>query len=293
MTIRLGINPIGWSNDDLRDLGGATPLERCLFEARAAGFAGIELGHKFPREAETLRAVLARHSLALVSGWYSARLLEREADVEMAAMRPHLELIRALGCEVLVLAETSNAIHSDQIIPLSQRPVLPDAGWQVFTRRLTTLANAVRAEGLTIAYHHHMGTVVQTEPEIDRLMAETGDTVALLVDTGHATFAGADPVRLARRYRGRVRHVHCKDIRSDVMARCLDADKSFLDSVIEGVFTVPGDGSVDFAAVLSELAGYDGWLVVEAEQDPEKANPLTYAQMGYAGLAKAASAVFG
>jgi inosose dehydratase/3D-(3,5/4)-trihydroxycyclohexane-1,2-dione acylhydrolase (decyclizing) len=292
MTIRLGINPIGWSNDDLRELGGATPLETCLAEARSAGFVGIELGHKFPRDAVTLRDVLARHDLALASGWYSARLLERDAEAEMAAMRPHLDLLRALGCEVLILAETSNAIHSDRTIPLSKRPLLPDADWPVFTRRLTALADAARAAGLTIAYHHHMGTIVQTEPEIDRLMAETGEAVALLLDTGHATYAGADPVRIARRYRNRIRHVHCKDIRPHVMARCLDADKSFLDSVIDGVFTVPGDGCVDFAAVLSELPGYEGWLVVEAEQDPEKANPFTYARMGFANLARSAAAAF-
>ena len=287
MTIRLGTNPIAWSNDDLRQLGGATPLETCLAEARAAGFEGIELGHKFPREPGALRAVLARHDLDLVSGWYSSSLLVRDATAEMAAMRPHLELLRALGCEVLILAETSNAIHGDRSAPLSRRPVLAEAGWPAFARRLSELAEAVRGEGLTIAYHHHMGTIVQTGEEIDRLMAMTGDSLGLLLDTGHATFAGADPVALARHHRRRVRHVHCKDIRPDTMARQAAADSSFLDAVIAGVFTVPGDGGVDFPAVLGELPGYSGWLVVEAEQDPARAEPLAYARLGHANLAKA------
>ena len=288
MTVRLGTNPIAWSNDDLRELGGETPLDTCLAEARLAGCTGIELGHKFPREPKALRAVLARHDLALVSGWYSSRLLERDAAAELSAMRPHLDLLRALGCDVLILAETSNAIHGDRAVPLSRRPVLAEADWTRFARRLTDLADATHAEGLTIAYHHHMGTIVQSEAEIDRLMALTGKNVSLLLDTGHATFAGADALALARRHRDRIGHVHCKDARPGVMAACQEADRSFLDSVIAGVFTVPGDGCVDFEAVLTELPQYSGWLVVEAEQDPARAPPLTFARIGYANLSKAA-----
>ena len=288
MTVRLGTNPIAWSNDDRRELGGATPLETCLAEARAAGFEGIELGHKFPREAALLRPVLDRHGLTLVSGWYSSHLLTRDAAAEFAAMQPHLDLLKAMGCDVLILAETSNAIHGDRTVPLPQRPVLDDAGWALLAPRLTDLARMVRAEGLSIAYHHHMGTVVQTGAEIDRLMTETGPALTLLLDTGHATFAGADPIALARQHRGRITHVHCKDVRPDVMRRC--AGGSFLDAVVAGVFTVPGDGSVDFRAVLSQLRGYQGWLVVEAEQDPDRAHPLTYARLGHANLEQAARA---
>jgi inosose dehydratase/3D-(3,5/4)-trihydroxycyclohexane-1,2-dione acylhydrolase (decyclizing) len=174
---------------------------------------------------------------------------------------------------------------------LSSRPVLADREWPQFAARLTELADAVAREGLSIAYHHHMGTVVQTEAEIDRLMAMSGPSLTLLLDTGHATFAGADPIALARRYRDRITHVHCKDIRRDVMAAALRDDQSFLDGVVDGVFTVPGDGMVDFPAVFAELPGYSGWLVVEAEQDPVKANPLTYARLGHdnlAGFAKGA-----
>jgi inosose dehydratase len=285
MTVRLGTNPIGWSNDDLRELGRETPLETCLAEARSAGFAGIELGHKFPREAALLRPVLDRHGLALVSGWYSADLLTRETGAEFAAMQPHLALLRAMGCSVLILADTGRAIHGDRSAALSQRLVLTDAAWAVFADRLTALADRVAREGLAIAYHHHMGTVVQSEAEIDRLMAMTGAGLGLLLDTGHAAFAGADPVGLARRHRARIAHVHCKDVRQAVMAQAIRDDWSFLDSVVAGVFTVPGDGAVDFPAVLAEFSTYDGWLVVEAEQDPVKADPLTYARLGHANLA--------
>ena len=284
MTVRLGTNPIAWSNDDLRELGGATPLDTCLAEAKMAGYAGIELGHKFPRKEAALRPILERHGLALVSGWYSSDLLLRDAAAELQAMRGHLDLLKAMGCGVLILAETSNAIHGDRAVPLSRRPVLPDEDWKQFGRRLTELAEAVAEEGLDVAYHHHMGTVVQSEADIDRLMSSTGRALKLLLDTGHATFAGVDPVALARRYRARVAHVHCKDVRRDVMAVSQRLDRSFLDAVVAGVFTVPGDGMVDFPAVLTALPGYAGWLVVEAEQDPERAHPLTYARLGRENL---------
>ncbi len=289
MSVRLGTNPIGWSNDDLRELGGETPLETCLAEARLAGFDGIELGHKFPRDALTLRPILDRHGLALVSGWYSCALLERDAAAELAAMSAHMTLLRDMGCTVLILAETSNAIHGDRATPLSRRPVLDEQRWPVFARRLNDLADVAAASGLTVSYHHHMGTIVQSEADIDRLMDLTGPSLTLLLDTGHATFAGADPVALARRYRDRITHVHCKDVRSAVLAEVRHADRSFLDSVVDGVFTVPGDGMVDFAGVLAELPGYAGWLVVEAEQDPVKANPLTYARLGHRELARCAT----
>lgn len=285
MPVRIGTNPIAWSNDDLRDLGGATPLDTCLAEAKLAGYAGIELGHKFPREPVALKAALAPHGLALVSGWYSSELLVRSAADEIRAIRPHLDLLKAMGSNVLIFAETSNAIHGDQSVPLSRRPVLPSDRWAEFGRRMTEVGDAVAAEGLALVYHHHMGTVVQSEPDIDALMQATGPSVRLLLDTGHATFAGADPVALARRYRGRIGHVHCKDLRPGVMAEAKAKDSSFLDAVVAGVFTVPGDGSVDFPKVLAELPGYSGWVVVEAEQDPEKANPLEYARLGYRNLA--------
>lgn len=285
MAVKLGINPIGWSNDDLRELGGDTPLETCLAETRLAGYDGIELGHKFPRVASELRPIMARHGLALVSGWYSGELLRRDAKAEIAAMQPHLTLLQAMGSSVLIFAECSNTVHGTPGIPLADRPILPADGWTQFGARLTDVAKAVADAGLDLVYHHHMGTVVQTGEEVDRLMDATGPAVKLLLDTGHATFGGADPVALARAYRERIAHFHAKDIRRDVMAEVWAKRWSFLDGVVAGVFTVPGDGMVDFPAVLAELPGYDRWLVVEAEQDPLKANPLKYARMGRDNLA--------
>jgi inosose dehydratase len=288
MTVRLGTNPIGWSNDDMRELGAATSLETCLTEARQAGFEGIELGHKFPRDATELGPILERHELALVSGWYSANLLQRDAAEELNAMRPHMALLRKLGCTVLILAETSNAIHGDRSAPLSDRPILADSAWPQFAERLSAVADVAAIEGLSIAYHHHMGTIVQTEPEIDRLMDTTSPALKLLLDTGHAMFAGADPAELARRHRLRIAHVHCKDVRPEVLQSAHRYNMSFLDAVVAGVFTVPGDGVVSFQALLGALSGYDGWLVVEAEQDPAQAHPLTYARLGFVNLTRLA-----
>lgn len=286
MAIRLGVNPIGWSNDDLRELGGETPLETCLAEAKQAGFAGVELGHKFPREPPALKAALAPFGLACVSGWYSAALLERDAAAELAALRSHLDLLKAMGSTVLVFAETSNAIHGDVRRPLSARPVLESNRWAQFGRRLTEVAEATLSEGVRLVYHHHMGTVVQSEADIDALMTHTGPAVHLLLDTGHATWGGTDPAALAARYRARIGHVHAKDVRRAVMERARAEDWSFLHSVVEGVYTVPGDGMIDYPAVFRALPDYEGWVVIEAEQDPAKANPLTYAKMGRANLGR-------
>lgn len=278
--IRIGANPIGWSNDDMVELGGHIPLEQCLAEAKAAGFDGMELGNKFPREAGKLKPVLAAHGLALVSGWYSTFLIERDADAEFAAAQAHAALLKDMGCEVLIAAECTRTVHGDKKKPLSRRPVMTEGEWVRLTSRLTEFAEKLRALGLTLVYHHHMGTVVQSGTEIDRLMAETGPAVKLLLDTGHAVWGGADPATLASRYRDRIAHVHTKDVREAVMARAVHDDWSFLESVVEGVYTVPGDGMIDFVAVLRELKAYSGWVVVEAEQDPEKASPARYAKLG-------------
>jgi inosose dehydratase len=291
MPVRLGISPIGWSNDDLPELGGDTALETCLAEARLAGFQGIELGNKFPRDPAVLRPILERHGLSLISGWYSGRLLDRSVTEELAVIEVHRALLVAMGCAVLVYAETSRSIAGDRCRPLSGRPRLGDGGWRDFGGRLTDLAQRLSRRGIRLVYHHHIGSVVASEAEIDRLMAATGDSVALLLDTGHLAFAGVDPAVLARRYGHRIAHVHCKDVRRDVLAGVRAGDASFLAAVLDGVFTVPGDGCIDFGAVLAALAAadYRGWLVVEAEQDPAKAPPLAYARLGFAHLSAAAA----
>jgi inosose dehydratase len=283
--IRIGANPIGWSNDDMPEIGGDIPLETCLKEAKAAGFVGMELGNKFPRRAAELRPILERHGHALIGGWYSTELLTRSAKEELKAAHDHAVLLRDMGCSVFIAAETSNAIHSNRKAPLSARPVLDRKAWKKFGERFTKLATVMRETyGLQLVYHHHMGTCVQTEADIDRFMNATGEGVHLLLDTGHATWAGADPARLARHYRGRISHVHCKDVREEVMWRSNQEDWSFLDSVLEGVYTVPGDGLIDYVRVLKELPGYSGWVVVEAEQDPKRAKPSKYAKLGHKNL---------
>jgi len=292
MSVSLGINPITWTNDDMPELGGDTPLDVCLSEARTAGFAGIELGGKFPRTVDALRPILDGHGLQLVSGWYSARLCERSADEEIAAVADHLELLAGMGCTVMVFAEGHNSTDGNADAPLSARPLLADAEWTRFCERLNAVARHLRDRRVQMAFHHHMGTVIQTEAEIDRLMASTSEDVGLLLDTGHLAFAGGDPVGVARRHAARVVHVHCKDVRPATLADAIRRDRSFLASVLDGIFTVPGDGAIDYQAVLEPVcaAGYAGWLVVEAEQDPAKAHPLTYARLGFRNLKQAAEA---
>jgi inosose dehydratase len=284
MAVRLGINPITWSNDDMPELGGDIPLAVCLDETRAAGFAGTELGGKFPRQAAALRPLLEARGLALVSGWHGGQALLRTPDEEWTAALPHLTLLRDMGCHVVVYADTSRRDPGDIFRPLSTRPVLAEADWPEYGRRLTALAARMAAFGVRMAFHHHMGTIVQSAADIDRLMAHTGPEVGLLFDSGHCLFAGADPAAVLARHRARVVHVHCKDVRRAVLDQALAADLSFMAAILRGVFTVPGDGCIRFPTLLAELRGYDGWLVVEAEQDPRIADPLTYARMGHDNL---------
>ena len=283
MTVELGINPITWSNDDMPELGGDIPLETCLAETHAAGYSGTELGGKFPRTSDVLGPILAGHHLKLVSGWFDGRISERGVAEEFAAIEPHLTLLRDLGCRFVVYADTSGRRGFP---PISQRPVLADGDWPAYGRKVTALAERMAAFGVRMAFHHHMGTIVESEADIDRLMANTGEAAGLLFDTGHCLFAGGDPAAVLQRYVARVVHVHCKDVRRAVMDRAVAEDMNFLQAIMEGVFTVPGDGCIAFAPLLRRLheAGYAGWLVVEAEQDPRKAHPLTYARMGYRSL---------
>lgn len=286
MSLRIGINPITWSNDDLQYIGGDISLRTCLQQAAQAGYQGVELGHKFPREAAELKPLLAAHELALVSGWYSGHLLVQDAGQEAKAMEAHASLLRAMGCDVLIFAEVTACIHSESAVRLSQRPRLRAGQWREFGQRLSKLSAMAADQGLKLCYHHHMGTVVQSAEDIDALMSETTDDLYLLLDTGHAVFAGADPLSLVKTYASRIGHLHCKDIRANVLAACQNRDSSFLDAVLDGAFTVPGDGCVDYGPVFAALAsaGYSGWAVVEAEQDPSVAPPMMFARKGYQHL---------
>ena len=286
MTIRFGVSPIAWINDDMPELGGGTPLESVLRDIQDVGFAGVELGGKFPRDPETLRGLLSRFGLVLVGGWYSSNLLIRDADAEIEALRGHLELLQAMGSNVFIIAETSNAIHGDRAQPLNQSPVLGAEEWKSFGDRLTKVADFIQGEGLKLAYHHHLGTVVETEEGLDSFLGCTGDNVGLTLDTGHAALGGIDAVAVIERVPQRIAHVHCKDVRRNLFETILNGGSSFLDGVLQGMFTVPGDGDLDFQPLFDALSrmNYSGWVIVEAEQDPAIANPRAFAKIGLGTL---------
>lgn len=286
--ILYGTNPIAWSNDDDRTLGAHITLDQCLDEAAKIGFDGIEKGHKFPQEAAALKAVLEPRGLRYVSGWHSLNLLVNSVEEEKAAMQPALDLLKAMGSKVIIVCETSNAIHGDNDKPLEERPILEDARWETFGLGVEALAEYAATQGITLVYHHHMGTIVETEDEIDRLMRFTGPYTRLLLDTGHCLFGRGNPERVAKKHMARVGHIHAKNIRRDIAHDVRDQSLSFLEGVRRGVFTVPGDkeGSVDFVPVLKIAAeyGYQGWLVIEAEQDPDVRNPFEYQSLGLKSL---------
>jgi len=292
MKVRFGVAPIAWTNSDLPQLGGETSLETCLAQTREAGFTGTETGVKFPMDAKLLAPLLDRFGLALVSGWFSGELLDRSVAEEEARIEAQLATFRTLGAPVLVYAETTGSIQSRFDTPLSLRPRIADEQFHSYGSKLTELAEWMAERGVALTYHHHMGTIVESQREIDLLVRNTGPAVGLLIDTGHLTYAGADVLAVTRRHARRINHIHCKDVRPEVLKRVRQRDNSFLSAVLEGVFTVPGDGFIDyyaFARVLADI-GYAGWVVVEAEQDPAKAPPLEYSRMGLRHLSAAFSA---
>lgn len=286
--IRYGTNPIAWSNDDDRTLGQHIPLAQCLDEAAEIGFDGIEKGHKFPTTPDGIRQELGARGLQYVSGWHSLNVLTNTVEAEIAAMQPSLDLLKAVGSKVIITCETSNAIHGADGIALADKPVLPQEDWAAFGAGVERLAAHAAAQGVTLVYHHHMGTVVETPSEIDRFMAHTGPATKLLLDTGHCYMGGGDPAAIARAHMDRVAHIHAKNVRPAILAQVRSENLSFLEAVRRGVFTVPGDpeGVVDFLPILKLAAasGYQGWLVIEAEQDPAVRNPHRYQTLGLKAL---------
>lgn len=292
MSIRFGVSPIAWANDDMPELGGDTPLDSILRDIQELGFDGVELGGKFPREANALKATLAPFKLDLVGGWYSGSLLVQDADAEIAALQPHLNLLKALGSNVFVFAETSNAVHSNRAVPLEGTPRLKSGEWAQFGKRMSDVAEYVAGQGLKFAYHHHLGTVVENQGDMDAFIAATSPSVGFTLDTGHAALGGVKSLDVIAKHPERIAHVHCKDVRGPVHAEARRSGKSFLDGVLAGMFTVPGDGGIDFAAVMQALKrmDYSGWIIIEAEQDPALADPRTYAELGLATLKREAAA---
>ncbi len=286
--ISYGTNPIAWSNDDDRSLGAHISLEQCLDETAKIGFDGIEKGHKFPQDPAGLKAVLEPRGLRYVSGWHSLNLLTQSIEDEKAAMQPALDLLKAMGSKVIIVCETSNAIHGNDAVAVNDRPKLSEGDWAKFGAGVEALAEYAAAQGIALVYHHHMGTIVESEDEIDKLMAHTGPHAKLLLDTGHCLFGGGNPERVAKNHMARVGHIHAKNIRPVIARQVRDENLSFLEGVRRGVFTVPGDkeGGVDFLPVLRIAAqhGYQGWLVIEAEQDPDVRNPFEYQSLGLKSL---------
>ena len=285
--VKIGINPISWSNDDLPSLGGETPLSTVLAEGREIGYQGFELGNKFPREPAALRELMAGYGLDVVSGWYSGRLAERSVQEEIAAVQSHLHLLAENGCKVMVYGEVAGSIQGERSAPLHKRPRFRDEdAFKRYGERLTAFGRHLLKHGVRLAYHHHMGAYVEAPDDIDRLMACTGEDVGLLFDSGHAYFGGGDPLAVLDKHIHRVCHVHCKDVRPAIVRHARNRQWSFLDAVLNGVFTVPGDGGIDFGPIVAALRkhGYQGWLVVEAEQDPAVAPSHAYASKGYRSL---------
>lgn len=295
--ILFGTNPIAWANDDDQTLGAHIPTEQILREAGDIGFDGIENGHRWPQDdPEALKQLLGGHGLKFVSGWHSLNLLAQSVADEKAAIQPHLDKLKHNGCKVAIVCETSNSVQGLDV-PVNDAPVLSADEMQAFGAKVEEIAQYCADQGIALVYHHHMGTVVETPEEIDAFMAATGPATKLLFDAGHAYFGsnGQDPAPILAKYADRMHHFHAKNVRPAVMKEVREKGLSFMDGVRAGVFTVPGDseGGVDFAPLLGTLkdTGYDGWIVIEAEQDPEVRNPFEYQSLGLKTLKEIAAKV--
>ena len=286
MKAKLGIAPIAWSNDDLPELGGETTLETCLSESKLAGFSGVETGGKFPKRSEELGPILKQHQLYLASGWYSGTVLTNDLEKEKDQAFDQLNLFKDLGASCLAYGETAGTIQNVRHAALNTKIKIHHEDFKEYGKKLTAFAEYCAEFNMPISFHHHMGTAIETEEELDNLMNNTGEAVQLLFDTGHMTFARGNSLNVIKKYAKRINHVHTKDIRSEVINSLDKSNESFLDAVLKGAFTVPGDGNINFKEIVEVLAqnNYQGWFIVEAEQDPAKANPLEYAKIGYKEL---------
>ncbi len=287
--VHLGVSPLSWTNDVLIELGGDIPLETCLKDAAEIGYEGVELGRKFPRDGQKLSSILSDYGLRLVGGWHSGFLTERSVEEEWKAATDHIRLLKDCGSEVLVYGECglmTGASPWDE--PLSKRPDLKEIEFSAYAGKLGEFAIRLKETGVTLAYHHHLKMLVERAEEIDAFCESTQEEVGLLLDTGHAYAAGADYAEILRKFGSRVVHIHLKDVRRDVLERARKNDWSFNSAVREGMFTVPGDGDIDFSAIgeFIRASGYRGWVVVEAEQDPAKAAPKLYAEKAYHFIGK-------
>ena len=276
----LAIAPIAWTNDDLPDLGAENTFEQCVSEMALADFTGSEIGNKYPKDVDVLKHKLDVRGMRICNAWFSSLLLSEGYDATIEAFIKHRDFLHALGAKVIGASEQGNSIQGKPVSIFGEKPVYTDEQWELIRKGFNKMGELAREKDMYFTVHHHMGTGVQTAEEIDKLMEITDpELVYLLFDTGHLSFSGEDVVGVLKKYVGRIKHVHLKDIRKNVIEDAKTKGYSFLDAVRAGSFTVPGDGDFDFTPVFDILdeAGYEGWVVVEAEQDPAKANPFEYA----------------
>ncbi|HEY8765309.1 MAG TPA: myo-inosose-2 dehydratase [Solirubrobacteraceae bacterium] len=280
----LGVTPTLWWNDDFPSIDIGVTFEQCISEMALAGYQGCSIGHKYPTDRDVLKRALDLRGLRVTEPWVSTYFTIKDMEQQtLSTFERQLEFIKAMGGTDIVVAEFGGAVNPLPVAVFSNRPIFDDQQWEALSRGMNRLGQMAKDAGMRLCYHHHMGTGVMMRPEVDRLMESTDpNLVNLLFDTGHLAFAGGDPLELAQAYGERIKHVHLKDVRADIAKTAREQHYSFQDAIEAGVFTVPGDGSIDFVPIFDVLAqaGFEGWLVVEAEQDPAKATPLEYARKG-------------
>ena len=292
MRAKLGMSPIAWWNDDLPDLSDDVSLEECLRQSRSAGFTGMEKGRRFPDDPDVMLPILKAADVTLCGGWFSGTLVDEDIAANKDRILPMIELFKAVNAPCIVYGEVGRSIQGKREVPLAQKPKLSADEMKAYAKKVTAFGEWCAEQGMPLSYHHHMAAVVETEPELDAFMAASGPGIPLLLDAGHLAFAGGDVLRAIDNHHARITHVHVKDIRRPVVDGLDRSKQSFLDAVALGAFTVPGDGSLDFGAIVQRFAdhGYEGWFVVEAEQDPKKNPPLRMAQVGHKELMRVMTA---
>ncbi len=283
---KLGMSPIAWWNDDLVELSDDVSLEECLRQSRTAGFTGMEMGRRFPSDPAVMLPILKKADVTLCGGWFSGKLVDGELEADKDRILPMIELFKAVDAPCIVYGELARSIQGDRSKPLATKPRLSENEMKSYARKVTAFGEWCADQGMPLSYHHHMAAVVETEQELDLFMKHSGEGIPLLVDAGHMAFAGGDVLRVIDNHHARMTHVHTKDVRMDVINKLDRSKQSFLDAVALGAFTVPGDGSLDFRAIVQKCAdyGYEGWFVVEAEQDPKKSPPEKMAEIGHKEL---------
>ena len=280
--VKLGIAPIAWSNDDMPDLGKENTFEQCVSEMALAGFTGSEVGNKYPKDPEVLKKALELRGVEICNQWFSSFLITKPFEEVEKEFRAQLTFLKAMGAKVIGASEQSYSVQGQMDTPVfGHKYEMNDEEWDTFCTGMNKLGKIAKEEyGIALTFHHHMGTVVQSLAEVDRMMENTDpEYVSLLFDTGHFTYCGEDPLEVVKKYVHRIKHVHLKDIRPEVVEQVKKENMSFLAGVRAGAFTIPGDGCINYDPIFKVLedAGYEGYMVVEAEQDPAKANPLEYA----------------